>query len=504
MTIVTDPTPSPTCAAHAVTAQQRIDLALDSLDQRCWVSRLADDHAVSRKFVYQQRHKAQAALLHAFDPSAAGAPEVEVLFHLPITKDWLRQFVLAATLVGHSSLRGTQEMLDCLLDLPVSLGWVHAVAEDAIDKAGPINEQQDLARVRSAALDEISQNGRPVLAVLDVFSTYCCSLGLEDHRDGDTWAVRLLELRDRGFAPSATIADFGTGLRAGAKQALPGVPCRADVFHPLRDFLALSTHLDDRAYDATSFHEDLLRKQERHVRRRMWKDRSIATKATAAGRATQKAIALADEVRLLLRWWGQEVMAVAGDDYPTRRMLHEWVVEELRLREEHSERIRPVRVMRQNNADDLLAFALQLDADLAELARRFEVSAGVVREALAVRQMDEARASRWQREAELWRQLGGKYALLRAEVEKVAGDVVRASSVMENYNSRLRNYFFSREEVGSGYLDLLRFFLDHRRFMRSEHASRVGKGPAELLSRQAHAHWLELLGYERFSQPQAA
>jgi predicted DNA-binding protein YlxM (UPF0122 family) len=503
MSIVAAPCPKPTCPAHAMTAQQRLDLALDCLLDRSSISRLAQEHLVSRKFVYQQRHKAQDALLHAFDPPAAGAAP-SVLFHLPITKDWLRQFVLAATLVGHSSLRGVQEMLDCLLDWPVSLGWVHAVVKDAIDKARPINEQQDLSRVQFAALDEIFQNGRPVLAVIDVFSTYCCSLGLEDHRDGDTWGVRLLELRDRGFAPKASIADFGTGLRAGAKQALPGVPCRADVFHPLRDFLTLSSYLDNRAYDAMSFYEDLLRKQERHVRRRMWKDRSVAMKAVAAGKATQQAIVLADEVRLLLRWWGQEVMAVAGDDYPTRRMLHEWVVEELRQREEHSERIRPVRVMLQNNADELLAFALQLDASVAELAQRFEVSVQVVREALAVGQMDEARALRWQREAELWRQLGGKYAGLRAEVERVAGSVVRASSVIENYNSRLRNYFFLRKEVGGGYLELLRFFLNHRRLLRSEHAGRVGKSPAELLSGQAHAHWLTLLGYELFSQSQAA
>ena len=39
---------------------------------------------------------------------------------------------------------------------------------------------------------------------------------------------------------------------------------------------------------------------------------------------------------------------------------------------------------------------------------------------------------------------------------------------------------------------------------RSEHPQRVGKSPAELLNGQAHAHWLELLGYQRYSQDQAA
>jgi len=77
---------------------------------------------------------------------------------------------------------------------------------------------------------------------------------------------------------------------------------------------------------------------------------------------------------------------------------------------------------------------------------------------------------------------------------------VRASSVIENLNSRLRGYFFLRRHLGPDYLALLQFFLNHRRFLRSEHAERVGKSPAELLTGQSHPHWLEMLGYTRFTR----
>jgi hypothetical protein len=70
--------------------------------------------------------------------------------------------------------------------------------------------------------------------------------------------------------------------------------------------------------------------------------------------------------------------------------------------------------------------------------------------------------------------------------------------LVENLNSRLRNYFHLRREIGGDYLELLRFFLNHRRFLRSERPSRAGRSPAELLSGQEHEHWLELLGYTRF------
>ncbi|NER00037.1 MAG: hypothetical protein F6K30_25615 [Cyanothece sp. SIO2G6] len=77
----------------------------------------------------------------------------------------------------------------------------------------------------------------------------------------------------------------------------------------------------------------------------------------------------------------------------------------------------------------------------------------------------------------------------------------RASSLVENLNSRLRNYFFLRRSLGDHYLALLQFFLNHRCFMRSKVAARVGKSPTELMTGQQHPHWLELLGFTRFQRP---
>lgn len=483
--------------AAQMDGQTRLQLALDALAGTL-ISHLALQHSVSRKFVRLQLGKANAALHSAFDPP--NEPE-DLLFWLPVTKPWLRQLVVALVLLCHSSYRGVAELLADLFDHNISIGTVHNILREEADKAAAINHKQDLSAVSIAALDEIFQAGSPVLAAADVRSGYCCLLSQEQHRDADTWGVRLLELQQQNFNPDATIADFGSGLRAGQKQALPGVPCRADIFHPLRDFVALSTYLDNRAYDAMSCHEELLRKQSSHQRRHVWKSRSLAMKIVAAGKATQQAIELADEIRLLLLWWQKDVLAVAGDDYATRRMLHDWVVDELQKREERCEhRIRPIRVLLENHGEELLAFAEQLDSDMAALAQQLEVSPTQVREALAVQQMEESRPLRWQREKELWRQLGGKYALLRAEVEKLATKVVRASSVIENINSRLRNYFFLRRQLGQGYLKLLQFYINHHRIARSERADREGKSPRELLTGQEHDHWLELLGYQRFKK----
>jgi len=74
---------------------------------------------------------------------------------------------------------------------------------------------------------------------------------------------------------------------------------------------------------------------------------------------------------------------------------------------------------------------------------------------------------------------------------------------VENLNSRLRSYFTLRRHLGGSYLDLLRFFLNHRRFLRSRHAERQGKSPRELMTGHGHLHWLTLLGLGPL-QPQRA
>jgi hypothetical protein len=495
--------PSATCAVPAspprlLPHQARQQLALDALAGQS-ISALADQHQVSRKFVYQQLGHAHDALDQAFAPPAAQPPQF--LFWLPVTKPWLRQLVLGLTLICHSSVRGVHELLADLFDYPLSVGSIHNILQQAVANARPHNTQPDLAAVRVGAHDEIFQAGRPVLVGADVASTYCYLLSPEDHRDADTWGVRLLELCDRGFRPDATIADFAGGLRAGQAEALPDVPCRGDVFHALQTAMPLIRYLENRAYDAIATSSRLESRQARTEYRQGRKDASLAGQLRYARAAETPAVTLADEVAVLLDWLRQDVLAVRGPDYAGRCALYDWIVAELRAREAQCpHRIRPVRCLLENHRDELLAFAKQLDQDLRTLAEDYAAPVTVVAEVRRVLSLPANGPERWQQEQLLWQRLGSGYAGLRAAVTALLGQVVRASSVIENLNSRLRNYFFLRRHLGADYLALLQFFLNHRRFLRSEHAERVGKSPAELLTGETHPHWLTLLGYTPFSR----
>jgi hypothetical protein len=175
------------------------------------------------------------------------------------------------------------------------------------------------------------------------------------------------------------------------------------------------------------------------------------------------------------------------------------VLAELRARQDGCpHRLRPVGTALANQGDDLLAFAAPLDRDLAAVAQECQVPEGLVREALPVQALSASDVRRGPRQAALRQALRGRYHLVQEAVALVAAAVVRASSVVENVHSRLRSYFLRRRQVGPEALTRLPFLLNHRRFLGSEHPSRVGRSPSELLTGASHAHWLELLGYTRF------
>ncbi|HEV3288462.1 MAG TPA: hypothetical protein VG123_05680, partial [Streptosporangiaceae bacterium] len=490
-------------SARALSPRVRQQLALQALVGTQPIARLAREHHVSRKFVYRQAAKARRALEGAFAPAPPGG--ARVLFWLPVTTPWLQQLVHALVLISRSSLRGVVELLADLFDYRISVGRVHVILRRALPRARAATARVRLGGVRVGAHDEIYQADVPVLVGADVESTYCYLLSPEEHCDGDTWGVRLLELADRGFAPEATIADGGTALRAGQALALPGVPCRGDLFHALKELSEAVAVMENRAYAAIAARAKVEQEQAAFAKRHGRQSPALRGRLWHAERAEEGAVALAADVATLARWLHQEVLAVAGPDWATRQELYDFVVAELQARQAGGPKtLQAACTTLAHGRDSLLAFVAALDADLAALAAKLAVPVAVLREVLAVQALDQRRPQRWQREAALRAQLRGRYHQVATAVAALAGRVVRASSVVENVNSRLRVYFQLWRQVGAGSLALLQFYLNHRRFPRSQRPGRIGKSPTELLTGQPHAHWLELLGYQRFTRKELA
>ena len=106
-------TPHP-CPAAQMDCSQRRNLSVQAIRRTESVTRLAQQHQVSRKFVYQQLAQATTAIDQAFEP--AEPKDEKVLFYLPITKAWVHQFVLSLILICHSSFRGVLDILEAMFD----------------------------------------------------------------------------------------------------------------------------------------------------------------------------------------------------------------------------------------------------------------------------------------------------------------------------------------------------------------------------------------------------
>jgi len=386
--------------------------------------------------------------------------------------------------------------------VPVSLGSVHQVLQWATRQASAINHDQDLSGIRVGLHDEIFQGATPVLAGVDAASTYCYLLAAERHRDADTWGVHLLDAAQQGLDPDYTIADAGQGLRAGQKAAWGDTPCHGDVFHIQHQCEGLANTLQHLAQGATSRRQKLRAKIGRAGQR--GPDDELATQLALARQTETQAHGLSRDIRTLTQWLRHDVLALAGPVLATRQVLFDFIVAELARRElGDARRIRPVRVALQNQRDTLLAFAGVLDQKLVDIAQTHAISEPLVREACLLHRLPSMSSAYWQGWNRLHATMGSKFHVLFDAVSRAMAQTPRSSSLVENLNSRLRTYFTLRRHLGGSYLDLLRFFLNHRRFMRSRHAERQGKSPRELMTGQGHPHWLTLLGLGPL-QPQRA
>jgi hypothetical protein len=481
--------------AKTLTQEQRKSIAISSLSKTESISGLSASEGVSRKYIYQQKQKAMEAL----DETFSDKNDDDVLFNLPVSKSWLKQLMISLVLTCHSSYGGVKELLRDVFDISVSRSTVHNRLQEAAKQATVINRAQDFSAIRDGLLDEIFQGATPVLAGVDAASTFCYLLECAERRDGDTWAIHLFYAKDQGLAPERFISDAGTGLRAGQKQAFDDTPCHGDVFHIQHTCETLANLLSHVGKGTATKRRSL----EAKICTAKDKDgeEALCAQWETALQTEGQAVQLARDVKTLVRWLSHDILALAGPDLVQRQMLFDFVVAELLQREPlDADRIRPVRVALENQRDALLGFAGVLDQKLAAIAITFKVSLDLVRDVCLLQRKSPTSAAYWQRCDQLRAKFAGKFQVVLDAVVNAMKRIPRASSLVENLNSRLRNYFFLRKQLNSSYLGLLQFFLNHRTFLRSEIAKHVGKSPKQLMTGQSHPHWLELLGFTLFKR----
>jgi hypothetical protein len=454
----------------------RFRLAMQALDHSRSVTDVAAEEGVSRKCVYEQKHRAERALREAMVPDPR-PPDFRGSLNL--TSAWRDRAILSAALHTHGCTRGICDHLEAITGLSVSEGTVSNVLRQAAAKAKTFNEAQDLSTIREGAHDEIFAQGVPVLVGVDPRSFFVYGLEASAHRDAASWWVFLAQRSERqGLRLRVSVSDGAHGIRAGVAEAFPGIEQRGDILHAQMSAGDLLTFLENRAYARLGRLEEAERRMVR-AKNRSAGHRYSKRLALARTRA-RDAVALHDDVRILLDWLAEQ-FALVGPPLIERRETYDWLLRELEVRQGASHRIPPVVRYLRSRRNALLAFVPTIEQGLAQIAGKRGVSVHQVEAIYRTQPLAGTPPA----------SLSG----IQADVNAMLDGVLRASSAVENINSILAGYFYLRRSHVPEFLHLLQFYLNHRRFRRSERPERVGKSPRELLTGQSHPDWLELLGY---------
>lgn len=84
----------------------------------------------------------------------------------------------------------------------------------------------------------------------------------------------------------------------------------------------------------------------------------------------------------------------------------------------------------------------------------------------------------------------GRFTSAEKVHDRIVGCIKRASSLVENVNSRLRTYMNIKRHVSSNFYSLVQLHLNTKKYRRSRIASRKGHSPVEMLTGES---WPELI-----------
>lgn len=469
------------------------------------VSRLADEHEVSRHDVYAFRDRGRVALETCFGSSTGefwdptgGAGEAD-----------MRRLVVALRVVTPSSIRDIEELLPVVFNTHWSYGKIQSILVEAEERAAAWLGGVELSNIESVALDEMFSQGKPVLGGVDLDYGYLFSLDISPTRSGAEWAAVLGALaHDQGLAPSFVVKDAGSGLAAGVSATWPEAEQRDDLFHAVYDMGKLARRLESVAYGA------ITRVEEAQCKRARAK---TAKQRRRCGQLVRRAVDEMEErierydVFETLRREATNLLELA--DRGSGRLRRSSEVREglVRIAKEMDaiggHQIHRLATYLTNRAAGLASY---LDT-MHELLDIVTTEAGGAEMVQAILRAWQARIKvqqggpLWDRQAratELKAAAAHLFGLAdRSEVplQDAVGLVLpiinarhRASSPIENLNSVLRPYLVVQKSANQGFLDLFRFYWNTR---KRRWGRWKGTSATEVMTGQPHEHWLTLLGF---------
>lgn len=397
--------------------------------------------------------------------------------------------VLSLSLDCHASIDGIRRTFSSVLGTDISAGKISSILTEASKRAESFDDSISLDSIKQGANDEIFQGNTPVLTGIDVESTYVYLLAEAGDRSADTWQLFMEDRKGHGLELEVGISDGGTGLNTGIPKAFPDICIQPDVFHELRPVGAELSRLERKAEKLISQESGLEKRAHGTKPRKKTLEQlsQIHTKVEAA--------IYEYELLRILFCWLVEIFGFSGYSFQDTCMLADWILSEMETafpgRTKLLEQTKRIR----GKIPQILSFIFRLEKELAGTAREKGISPETFEMMYRQKAYQTCSDEYIRLEYRLGEVLGNDYLMIRQEFNRILEHTKRASSLVENLNSRIRVYMDLKRIVPKRYFTLMKVYFNTRKYHRSRNKERIGKSPIELLTGKEYPDFLEVLGY---------
>jgi hypothetical protein len=454
------------------------------------ISDTSRNNKTSRKTVYKYRNEAKVAIEQHFEEK-----DESTLYNMPISKSSIDTAIVTLSGVCKASERDIQTAIHYLYDYPVSTGHISGVLNQISKIAGNVNDTYTFEDCKSSTSDECYHRGDPILAVADIPSKFCLLLEREDKLDQDTWEMYLDELKSRKFYPTVNLLDGGTSMNPAFKTVFEKTKLRYDHFHIIKTIKELLRFLKNKKESAVTLALKCFEK---------------LSKKDTPDNQTQWDVASMDmnnyediyfNTSTLLTWMQYDILQLSASNPSIRSELFDFIIEELsKVAVKHHHRITDIITTLSNQKDSLLDVAESLNTQFKDIAIKHSVSLDTVWE-ICYFSRYKLNSQEYQLQSlALDAELGDTFDLIEDKVLNFMDTTYRTSSVIENFNSRLRPYIDARKGFKSNRYSFIQFMLNHLPFKRSANPDHKGKSAAEIFTGKGLPEWTELLNLTRFKR----
>ena len=462
------------------------------------ITDLAASFGVSRWLVYHLLHTVVPLLLEVATPKRPGPRSL--VREVQVDKRHLDRAIVTLRVEGDVPLEGIQRSLEEILGVHRAIGYLSQVIAQAQQEASAFQRRLVYQVVGPGLLDELFQHRKPILVVVEPHSTAVLILSQEEHRDGDTWGVRLLELEEQGFHLTGVASDAARGIAAGVQAALgEDTLHQLDIGHLFGEVARLDAELERSAYKHLREEEERWR-----VLDSARSDRVITARIDAWENAHQKAeeaISLYDDFHYLAEELYSLFSPVGPTGAPRSRTAIQGDLEALLALLEliPCTKVQEIRVRVGTQQNGLLVFWEDWEQRVTQLRERIPqqelLHALLLDYFLGRRKPTPAiQKAREKATALVETHLGEQAPLLQEQVASTLDGLLRSSSLVETTNSWLRPYLNTRKGASQPFLDLVRLYRNTRTYRRGK---RKGHSPFELLGISFPEDWLSLVGLPR-------